>query len=468
MFGLRISISVFRGSGGELHSAPSHACRRLKGMAATIARIASRVRRPSRLGALPVAALAALSFAVQAAQTTYAPRIEQRFMVNDNRILVPDPEETVVGAATDLRLVIESEGENWRARARPRIRVTQYTGDQDFDTDQYYLFASVERDFERGQFTQELDVSRTSTLTSELIDIGRNVIDRNRDAVSLTSSYTHYLNPRNSITGTFLFNNVVFQDVEQTNFSDYRYYSGSATYSYSFSPTTQWFASASYARFRSITNPSISKNVTYYAGISNQFDETLTASLSLGQVFGTVEFEDFLRFRDIIPGLPFPLSEQAFPDENGQLQPITRQTDGAGVFLNFSFEKTWDRATFSGSLVRQVQPSSLGAQRTSTIGEGQLIYRFSQQLRSILRVERNQAESESDDPTLGNVGLLNRDFLGIDFRTIFRINDEWQVIGQYFHRRQDREVLGIKAQGNLIGLALVFGSAPVTGQNLWY
>lgn len=389
------------------------------------------------------------------AETTFAPRVNQRLLVNTNRRLQPDPPEgTVYGESTDLRLGVEMAQERWSLQATPRVLVTRYTSEQDYDTEEYFLTSAFARQWERTSFNSTFDVSRTATISSELFQGVNQARPLNQDNVETGFNVAHALNERLTLSANYFYNLTSFEDAPEIQqfFVDYRYHTGGATLSYQFSPNTQWFTTLSYAFFKTVdATPQDSRNRTWtgFAGISHAFDDTLDASLAAGQNVGTVAL-------DGVPG----------------------EVSAGGLFLNFNFEKRFEKSTFSGAYSEQVQPSSLGGQRNSNVAEANYQYRFDERWRANVNFRREQDEAQADVQlapgfVLPGIQFLQRRVMNLNSNIAYRIDKEWQILGQYQFRRVTRDATqtnpnAFKATGHLVGIAINWGAEPTLANEFWY
>jgi len=389
----------------------------------------------------------------------FSPVLQERAEVNDNRRLVVDPAQTVVGSISDLRVVALRESESTELSITPRTRFSQYTGEQDFDTNEFFLDTRLSIEQSRWAWEGEVSGSRTSTLTSELTDSGFLVSDRNRREVEANSSFEYSIGERNSFSMSGAFSDVKFEDVEETQFSDFTFLSLSTLWTHRIYEDTDVFVTLGFSRFEAITNPSISRTVNYSFGLSHVFSPSLSGSFGFGQILSTFRFEDFVRFSDL--GFNGAIGDLPVLSSDGQLQPVEREGNAAGVQLNVSLQKQYRTGRIVAEFNRQVRPSSLGAQRTSDRAELSGIYAFTSRWRAETSLLWLNEDSEAPIVNSFLATRLQRRFLSVSIGTSYQIREELQLSMRFVRRQQTQPQLSDqRLAGNIVSVALTYRPGP--------
>jgi len=384
-----------------------------------------------------------LSLPVDAAEWSAEPRISLRSGYNDN-----------------VRLTTADHDSVWETDLTPAVRFGAATenqglfGDADFsvrrfyggsganssstlDREDYHLNVDSYHRTERNNLGANLDVTRDSTLDSELDETGQAIQERaTRLRVSLGPSWTTALNERTQLGLNYQHSRVTYtDDPGVTDLVEYDYDTLASSLTRRFTPLLQGTLSASYSKFTPDTKLE-SKTTSIQAGISRQFSETLSTSWQAG--WRNTKSDNLLSTGFCVganPGAKFPQCNGGFPVRTGT---TSDDTTNSGSVYSASIDKRLETGSISASLTRQSVPSGsngelLDVTNLRLTGE----HRFTEKLSSRLNIEwitRETIVSSTGDPDKNK-----RKFFRIRPTLSWRLQREWSLSGEYEYARNDED-----------------------------
>ncbi|MCA9911652.1 MAG: hypothetical protein KC519_23515, partial [Anaerolineae bacterium] len=329
------------------------------------------------------AALVSGAGTVSAQNWQYTPFAAERIEWNENRQLRLQNPKSVFGSITDLALGMEYVEPQWNIEIRPRARISQYTSDEDYDAEEFYLDITPEYRGERYSVSGAFSASRESSLTSELTDSGILGANIYRTTFSGAVQGQYAFSPTHSGTLSFSVADVDYETTPTGGFTDYRYYSLSPQYQIALSPENSIFATAYYNYFDAgVANKSHSTGGQL--GFNHAFSPATQGTLAAGYNRSTTKFQSLLLLGDL--GFPPPLDVLPALDSNNQFQFTQRHASDSGWIMRASLEHKRDQFTFSLNGERRVSPASQGAQIISNTINISGDYNFTRRVRFLGRI----------------------------------------------------------------------------------
>jgi len=386
----------------------------------------------------------AVSLQVQAAEWSAEPNISLRSGYNDNiRMTLADHDSVWETALTpSVRFGVAKEHQGLFGNADVVVR--RFTGGEGresgdvLDREDAHLSVNAYHNMERDRFAADLNITRDSTLDTELDETGNVIEDRaTRLRKSISPSWTRSLTEKTRMELSYQFSAVSYSDeIGPLNLIDYDYDVFSAALLRQMTPRIQGTLSASYSRYQPETNLE-SKTLSLQAGISRNFSETLSASFLAGRRETT---SDTLVQTGFCIGAP---AGATFPDCGGATfiptGLATDEIENTGAVYSASITKVMETGKLSASLSRSSSPSGdgelLDTTRLSLAGE----HRFTQKLTSSLRIEFSDQETIVSRTGITELG--SRQFFRVTPRLAWRWRQEWELAGEYQYA-ENEEVSG--------------------------
>ena len=368
-----------------------------------------------------------LPLSIQAAEWSAEPKISLRTGYNDNiRLTAAEHDsvwETDLTPAVKFGVAKENQGLFGNASASIR-RFSGGSGRESsdvLDREDYFLNTNAYHNTARNTFKANLNYTRDSLLDSELEDTG-NVIDQRatRKKITLGPSWEAMLNETTRLALGYQYSDVSFTDDPGVqDLVEYKYAVFSSSLIHQLSARNQATLSASYSSYKPDTDLN-SDTTSLQAGISRNFSETLVASF-LGGVRKTTS--------DQVTGICFDPSLN-FPGCFPFLITGTEETDNTGSVFSFTIDKTLETGSLGMALSRSTNPNSNGEllDTTRLILSGD--HKFTETLRSSLRVE--YTENEVIVTRFGfQPDQSKQTFFRVRPKLSWRWRREWELAGEY-------------------------------------
>jgi hypothetical protein len=402
-----------------------------------------------------------------AAEWSAEPSISLRTGYNDNVRFETGPHdstwETSLTPAVKFGMATENKGLFGNASASVR----RFTGGSDtnssdlLDREDYQLRVNAYHRTELGELNGLLNLTRDSTLDSQLDEEGIVIQDRaTRSRINFSPSWTRLLNEKTTISLSYNLTNVSYSDeIGITDLIEYDYNVFSSSLIRQFTPLIQGTLSASYSNYEPETDLN-SETINIQAGLSKNFSETLMASFLVGQrntTSDTLIGGGFCVLAN--PGATFPECEGGVPVELPGV--FTKgELDTSGLTINASITKILETGSLSASLNRSSSPSGSGEllDRTSLILTG--VHNFTETLSSSLSIGYTMNE------TIVNSSGNESDQAD---RTLFRVKPkiswhwqpEWGLTGGYEYARSE-DINSDIATRNTLYLTLTYRQPKIS------
>ena len=402
--------------------------------------------------------LAGLSLPVFAAQWSVEPRISARSGYNDNYRLTTAPHDSVWEAAVTPAVKFGVSKENQGLFGNADVSIRRFYGGSGansssvLDREDYHFKVNSYQQTERNKFGANIEVTRDSTLDTELTQTGQ-VVDNlaTRTSTILNPTWTRFLDEKTKLDLEYTFNRAEYSDmVGQSNLVNYDYNTVSASLLRQFTPLTQATLSTSFSRYLPETNLN-SDTYAIQAGLTRQHSETLSTSWLAG--WRNTNSDTLVPTGFCVganPGSSFPKCAGGFPIQTGT---DTDQVSNTGAVYAASITKTLERGNLGASVSRSATPSGTGGlldtTRLTLTGE----HRFTETLRSNLSISYYTQDTIVNSS--GSSEVKPRNFFRIRPTLTWQLQREWLLAGEYQYSANDNANSSTATQ-NAVYLTLTY------------
>ena len=394
----------------------------------------------------------ALSVSAQAAEWWAQPDISLKSGYNDNIRLSTVPHssvwETELSAASRFGIARENQGLTGDAA----IKVRRFTGGSGaesselLDREDYFLNLDAYHQTELNIFRGNIGYIQDSTLDSELDESGL-VADQRATRIrkSLGASWARTLTEKSQFSLDYAHSDVDFRDDPGINdLIAFKSDSLTASMGYQYTPRTQVSIAASGSSFRPDTGFD-SSTLNIQGGGTHSFSETLSISALAGYRNTTSDSLFAAGFCiGANPGASFPECTGGIPIVTGSEK---GETETSGPTYNVSINKILETGSLTAALTRSTSPGLNGEllDRTRLLLLGE--HRFTERLRSSLRIEYTENETIVNvvGRQPGDIGLgpdnVTEKFFRVTPRVSWRWLSEWTIGAEYqYARNEDRRL----------------------------
>jgi len=364
--------------------------------------------------------LAACAAGVDAAEWKIDPTIQFRAGYNDNIKLTIDDEVSSAEVKLSPSAIFSVETPTSGSSGNLRFDFRRFEDDSDLDDNNVRFITSSYHRMERSELGLDLDFIKDTTLDSQLENTGL-VLDRvDRRLINIGPSWTYNLDERTNARFGYTYNDVKYDDSDETGFVDFHINSGEASLQRVLNERTVASITLSHSQSNN-DNDVESKNTNLQGGASYRFSETLSASLFVGVRHTKADFSQSslipIFVGDIIIGF-IPLNEDV------------SRSDWGNTFSG-SLTKDFLRGQTGLSASRDISNDINGVPIEVARVRWNNLYRFSETLSANLNLEFYRSETNNnarDD--------LNRDYYQIEPRFNWDFQQFWRISGSYRYRKQ--------------------------------
>jgi hypothetical protein len=158
-----------------------------------------------------------------AAQWLLAPTAQLSTAYTDNPRLVDEGGTSTGGAVGELGASVTRRTERLELSFEPKLRSARYEADETLDSDDQYLDVAMSYVTERSQWSAELDLTRDTTLTSELDSTGLVQTNRRHESIVFSGGPSVQLTERVSAGLQVSVLDHHYPEPEDTGLVDYQY-----------------------------------------------------------------------------------------------------------------------------------------------------------------------------------------------------------------------------------------------------
>jgi len=387
----------------------------------------------------------AVSLPLQAAEWSAEPKLSLRTGYNDNIRMTRLPHDSVWETSLVPSVKFGVAKENQGLFGNADVLVRRFSGGNDressniLDREDAHLEVNAYHKTERDKFAANLNLTRDSTLDSELDETGNVIEDRaTRLRKSISPSWTRSLTEKTRLDLGYTFTTVDYSDeIGPDNLIDYDYDVFSATLARQMTPRIQGILSASYSRYQPETIcDSDSDTLSLQAGISRTFSETLSASFLAGRRETT--------------------SDTSLLTTTGC---IVSEVENTGAVYSASLAKVLETGKLSASLSRVSTPNGRGGllDTTSLVLLGE--HKFAETLRSSLKIEF--FDRERIVTSSGGTSQDDRQFFRVTPRLAWSWRREWELAGEYQYAEDERDSSSETATRDAVYVTLSYRPAKI-------
>lgn len=377
-----------------------------------------------------------------ALEWTAQPHITAGASVNDNVNLETAPHDTVWNTTLSPQLTLSVNSQRTSMNGRAQLNRLDYSDSSALSRTNGLLDLTLSRLYERAQLSLTGNLTRDSTLESELMDTGFVTTQAQRTSRSLSPSVAYSITELNVVSLGYNYVDVSYGNTATTSgLLDYTVTDPTITLSHAFSEKNKLTLSLDYSDYES-QNPATLTTARYHStttsaqvGFTRDFSETLTVSLMAG-VHST---DSIVTYQECLfhLGICFP-------------NPILTETDSSetGSLFRASLQKAFESSQLTAELSRSLQPTADGGLVQTDRISGSYDERLTQTLSGSLRLAFYKTQS-------GAVSSNSQDsrYYSIAPAISWRITERWSADTSYY-RSVSQNANGTEATGNAINLTL--------------
>jgi hypothetical protein len=375
-----------------------------------------------------------------AAEWSVEPSVSLRGEYNDNILLITGPHSSVWGVTFSPEVKFSRKSETLETTGGLKLNFNRYTGDEaeGLDSEDVFLTFLSSYRAERNILGLNVNVTRDSTLQSELSETGIVQARRQRNQLIINPSWSRTLTETSLIKLEYINRGVDYDDTTGTSLIDYRDQAAAVTLQYELSARTILNLSAYYDEFE--TDPANFKATTYgiQGGVKHRFSETLQGELSLGtrKTESEIASQALVCTGPILFGLCF-----------GQVTTVrsAREESSSGYTLNAILEKRLETAVVSGRLSREINPTGVG----SLVETDALSASWTNDLSPTLKASV-AASAYKARYTEADLSGSDSQYYTVEPRLSWRVTERWTLDGGYSYSRVKYDAVSETATANIV------------------
>lgn len=358
---------------------------------------------------------------------------------SDNPLLTVLPHNSTHGSMLSPKLDFDISSDIWQVKGSMEAVQKRFSNNNsglNIDDQIYNLMGSYNT--ERSTWQLAGSSSKSSTIAQEQVNPDTGAVDFPvvYNTHSITPSWTWAVDELTQLQLAYSFTNFSYVDGQVVGLYDYSARTLSTQITRQTSPNDQVFFSVGYSIFNVPSTAFESKATTYQAGITRQFSETLSGTLTAGTRHAADE-QDVLVCRVSLG--PFCYLTAAETQ-------IAKQT--SSVF-NGSLKKRYETTSLTFTLGRSFDPSGLGGQVRTDSQELSLSRNFTSRLNGYFSVANYGYRSET-----GNLPGIDRHYYTYAPGLKWMWTEELSADVSYRYRHIKRANEGNPATSNSVYLIL--------------
>jgi len=316
----------------------------------------------------------------------------------------------------------------------------RFEADSDLDDNNARFEVNSYHNLERSRLGLGLGFIRDTTLDSQLKATGIAFDRIDRQSITASPNWTYTFNERTQVSANYSYRDVEYKDSGDARFVNYTL--NNAKTSLTRTMNEQTAASITLSGSRSDSDNNVkSTNINLQGGISYQFNETLSASLSIGarrtQTDRSQTSRVFIFSGNAIIGF-IPLTQNV-------------SNSSSGLTFNANITKTFLRGRIGLSASRSISSDFNGEPIEVTRLGSTNLYRFSEILSASLGLNIYRSKGNSSFAS-----SLNRDYIQIEPTFSWKLKKFWSLSGSYRYRKQTFDDIKDDATQNAAYLTLTY------------
>ena len=282
------------------------------------------------------------------AEWSLAPTFNSYAKVNDNQQLEVKNPVVRIANVSELSAPVEFATDTLVLSALPTLRVAQYTGPGNLNSDDIFLNLGGLRNTQASRYSLDFSYDRATTLTTEVQQAARTNKNIYRTSLSVTPAWTWQATEQASLRFTAGVLDVTFERGGEGQYTDYRQFSVGPDLTYSLTRQTQLLSSAQVSRVETPDTGDSTDSLALQGGVIQTFSDTFRGTFVAGWNFSSFTF--------------FAL-EPVITPELITLVNTEQSATGGGALVNLALAKDFELTTTTLSWTRSFSPSSQGSRQ---------------------------------------------------------------------------------------------------------
>jgi len=375
-----------------------------------------------------ISTLMTLPGAARGAEWFLTPKIATRTGYNDNLTITTRPHNGVEELDLIPQAVFGRKTETAGITGQVRFDARRYWGQSGLNTNDRLLNLHMYDNGQRMGWTLDGNITKDTTLQSELSDTGLVLQRTPRLRRSISPGWNYMLSQRTQLNLGYQYQDVRYPDQPTLLYQDYRINSGTISISHQYTQRLQLFATGSVTYYRTTKNqlPAHGEFKARYdilqGGASYAFSQTLSGSIAAGIRRSTTT---------VTRQNPVYINTLFGPIFLGYGSPVDVSQSSNGSVLNASLQKQLETGTLAANLTRSIQPTGYGGlietDRLGLTGHRRLSTRF------IVSLDLALYRTKAITTTVTN---LDRTFVTAEPTFTWKMTPWWNLQGSYRYARQ--------------------------------
>jgi len=380
-----------------------------------------RRRRPG-VAAVVLAHVLVLVSGAEAREWYAIPSVSTQIEYNDNILLTPTGQQSVLGSITNVEAITGIKSEQSELRLVPRLRFRRYSDDALNADDQFLNVFAAHRN-ERSELALAGAYIRDTTLVGGAEETGLAFTNERRTRWDVSPYWTYAVAPRTDLRLAYTYIGTSYQDSGQLGLFDFTSQLAEVSVDYQVGERDRVGVGAFASLFGA---PQAFNNETDTVGVQATYHRSVSEMVQ----------SDFI--------LGIRSSDQTFRGDDQRF--TERNTGGVG---SIALTKLWQRATLKASLARELRPSGRGLVLVRDQLGVSATRDFAMHLAGLLGLLAFREDSLG-----GNVPTVERDYAQARLNLRWRFARWWFLEGDYRYIWQKFESAPRSAQSNTIGLQI--------------
>ena len=383
---------------------------------------------------------------VGAVEFTGTPKLSSSARATDNVLLASDSPQTALSFDNGGLVNLVGQSESYRTTITPSFNLKRFAVGDILDADEYGIRSDHEwQATDALTATLKADYYQDSTLSTELIDVGRQNDVAIRDTLSLRPGMVYRLDADNTINLGYAYTDITTDPIAGQ--VGYTFAQASFGYGYAISETIQTFLSGFVNWYEVAALQSSTKTYGLQSGVTWQWDETTTIDASFGYLLSDIDFIN--RFITVIAD-PFP---------RPVLVEAPQRASTSGPIAAFSIQKTFEYLKINFNFSRQLSPTMRGQQSLEDSMNLSADYQFSGKLSVGVNGQYNLRSAQSEEVGFADADL-NTDQISVSGYVGYRYGEHLSLRAEYRYAHQDLMTTLATSDSNAIVISLNYAGDP--------
>ena len=387
-----------------------------------------------------------LIFPVGAVEFTGTPQLSSSARATDNVLFASDSPQTALSFDNGGLVNLVGQSEIYRTTITPSFNLKRFAVGDILDADEYGIRSDHEwQATDALTATLKADYYQDSTLSTELIDVGRQNDVAIRDTLSLRPGVVYRFDADNTINVGYAYTDIATDPTAGQ--VGYTFAQASFGYGYAISETIQTSLSGFVSWYDVASLQSSTKTYGLQSGVTWRWDETTTIDASFGYLLSDIDFIN--RFITVIAD-PFP---------RPVLVEAPQSASTSGPIAAFSIQKTFEYLRINFNFSRQLSPTMRGQQSLEDSMNLSADYQFSRKLSVGVNGQYNLRSAQSEEVGFADADL-NTDQISVSGYVGYRYGEHLSLRAEYRYAHQDLMTTLATSDSNAIVISLNYAGDP--------